>query len=167
MVQRVSSASVSVRESAGTVGDGAAPVRGGGEVGEARVTGAIGHGFCVLLGVGVTDTEADAVWMADKIASLRIFEDEQGKMNRSLLDVRGALLAVSQFTLYGDARKGSRPGFIDAARPEVAQPLYARFCALMREKGIEVQEGVFRATMQVQIVNEGPVTILLDSTRLF
>jgi D-tyrosyl-tRNA(Tyr) deacylase len=146
VVQRVSSASVSV---------------------SGRVTGAIGHGFCVLLGVGVKDTEADAVWMADKIASLRIFEDDQGKMNRSLLDVRGALLAVSQFTLYGDARKGSRPGFIDAARPEVAQPLYARFCALVREKGIEVQEGVFRATMQVSIVNEGPVTILLDSTRLF
>jgi len=160
VVQRVSSASVSVRESAATAGESAV-------AGEARVTGAIGPGFCVLLGVGVKDTEADAVWMAEKIASLRIFEDEQGKMNRSLVDVRGALLAVSQFTLYGDARKGSRPGFIDAARPELAQPLYARFCALLREKGIDVQEGVFRATMQVQIVNEGPVTILLDSSRMF
>lgn len=153
MVQRVSSASVSVQES--------------GAPEQQRVTGAIGQGFCVLLGVGVKDTEADAAWMADKIASLRIFEDEQGKMNRSLVDVRGALLAVSQFTLYGDARKGSRPGFIDAARPELAQPLYARFCALVREKGIDVQEGVFRATMRVQIVNEGPVTILLDSSRTF
>jgi D-tyrosyl-tRNA(Tyr) deacylase len=153
VVQRVSEASVSVRESA-------AP-------GEARVTGAIRAGFCVLLGIGTADTEADAQWMAEKISALRIFEDEQGKMNRSLLDVRGALLAVSQFTLYGDARKGSRPGFIDAARPEVAQPLYARFCALVREKGIDVEEGVFRASMQVRIVNEGPVTILLDSQRLF
>lgn len=153
VVQRVSAASVSVRESS--------------DEGEGRITGAIGLGFCALLGIGVKDTEADVAWMADKIASLRIFEDEQGKMNRSLLDVRGALLAISQFTLYGDARKGSRPGFIDAARPEVAQPLYARFCALVREKGIEVQEGVFRATMQVRIVNEGPVTLLLDSSRTF
>ena len=146
VVQRVSEASVTV---------------------ENRVTGAIGAGLCALIGVGVKDSEADAVWLAEKIAGLRIFEDEQGKMNRSLLDVRGALLAVSQFTLYGDARKGSRPGFIDAARPEIAQPLYARFCALVREKGIDVQEGVFRATMQVRLVNEGPVTILLDSTKTF
>ncbi|HEY2029787.1 MAG TPA: D-aminoacyl-tRNA deacylase [Myxococcales bacterium] len=160
VVQRVSEASVTVQGSEAAVRESAA-------IDEPRVTGAIGLGFCVLLGVGVKDTEADAAWMADKIASLRIFEDEQGKMNRSLLDVRGAVLAVSQFTLYGDARKGSRPGFIDAARPEVAQPLYARFCALVRSRGIEVQEGVFRATMQVRIVNEGPVTILLDSSRTF
>jgi D-tyrosyl-tRNA(Tyr) deacylase len=167
VVQRVSSASVSVRESAENAGEGAAAVGEGAAAGDGRVTGAIGLGFCALLGIGVKDTEADAQWMAEKIVALRIFEDEQGKMNRSLLDVRGALLAVSQFTLYGDARKGSRPGFIDAARPEVAQPLYARFCAMVREKGIEVQEGVFRATMQVRIVNEGPVTILLDSSRTF
>jgi D-aminoacyl-tRNA deacylase len=150
VVQRVSEASVSVPS----------------ETGERRVTGAIQLGLCALIGVGVKDSEADAVWLAEKVAALRIFEDEQGKMNRSLLDVGGALLAISQFTLYGDARKGSRPGFIDAARPEVAQPLYARFCALLRERGIEVQEGVFRATMQVRIVNEGPVTLILDSRRL-
>jgi D-aminoacyl-tRNA deacylase len=146
VVQRVSEASVSV---------------------EGRVTGAIGLGLCAFIGVGSKDGEADAAWLSDKIASLRIFEDEAGKMNRSLLDVRGALLAISQFTLYGDARKGTRPGFIDAARPEVAQPLYARFCALAREKGLEVQEGVFRAAMQVRIVNQGPVTLLLDSAKLF
>lgn len=167
VVQRVSEASVSVREDAASIREDAASVRESAAIGAGRVTGAIGLGFCVLLGIGVKDSEEDAAWMADKIASLRIFEDEQGKMNRSLLDVGGALLAVSQFTLYGDARKGSRPGFIDAARPEVAQPLYARFCALVREKGIDVQEGVFRATMQVRIVNEGPVTLLLDSSRLF
>jgi len=153
VVQRVSEASVSVlAEEPGSPG---------------RVTGSIGVGLCALIGVGVKDGEADAVWLAGKIAALRIFEDEQGKMNKSLADVRGALLAISQFTLYGDARKGSRPGFIDAARPEVAQPLYARFCSLVREQGIDVQEGVFRATMQVRIVNEGPVTLLLDSARTF
>jgi D-tyrosyl-tRNA(Tyr) deacylase len=134
---------------------------------EGRVTGAIRHGLCALIGVGVKDAEADAAWLSEKLVNLRIFEDEQGKMNKSLLDVHGALLAVSQFTLYGDARKGTRPGFIDAARPEVAQPLYARFCALVRERGVEVQEGVFRATMQVRIVNEGPVTLLLDSQKTF
>jgi len=105
--------------------------------------------------------------MADKVVTLRIFEDEQGKMNRSVLEVRGGLLAISQFTLFGDARKGTRPGFVDAARPEIAQPLYARFCELARERGVQVAEGVFRASMQVRIVNEGPVTLLLDSKRLF
>jgi D-tyrosyl-tRNA(Tyr) deacylase len=146
VVQRVSEATVSV---------------------DGRVTGSIGPGLCALVGVGVKDDEADVAWMAEKLVSLRIFEDDQGRMNRSLLEVRGGLLAVSQFTLYGDARKGTRPGFIDAARPEVAQPLYARFCALVREKGVDVQEGVFRATMQVRMVNEGPVTLLLDSQKLF
>jgi D-tyrosyl-tRNA(Tyr) deacylase len=153
VVQRVSEASVTVLSDE--------------PGGAARVSGAIGRGLCALIGVGVKDTEADAEWMAEKIAGLRIFEDEQGKMNRSLAEVGGALLAVSQFTLFGDARKGFRPGFIDAARPEVAQPLYARFCAQVREKGIEVQEGLFRATMQVRIVNEGPVTLLLDSAKSF
>lgn len=105
--------------------------------------------------------------MADKIVSLRIFEDEQGKMNRSVLEVHGGVLAISQFTLFGDARKGARPGFVEAARPEIAQPLYARFCELVRERGVQVAEGVFRATMQVRIVNEGPVTLLLDSKRMF
>jgi D-tyrosyl-tRNA(Tyr) deacylase len=146
VVQRVSEASVTV---------------------EGRVTGSIGAGLCVLLGVGTRDSEDDARWLADKVADLRIFEDEQGKMNRSVLEVKGALLAVSQFTLFGDARKGTRPGFIDAARPEAAQPLYDRFCAFCRARGLEVQEGAFRATMQVRIVNEGPVTLLLDSKKLF
>jgi D-aminoacyl-tRNA deacylase len=146
VVQRVSEASVAV---------------------EGKITGAVGPGLCVLLGVGVQDGEEDARWMADKVCDLRIFEDGQGKMNRSVLDVGGAVLAISQFTLYGDARKGTRPGFIDAARPEVAQPLYAKFCALVRARGVQVGEGVFRATMQVRIVNEGPVTLLLDSRKLF
>ena len=105
--------------------------------------------------------------MADKVVDLRIFEDEQGKMNRSVVDVGGGVLAISQFTLFGDARKGTRPGFVDAARPEVAQPLYARFCERVRARGLQVAEGVFRATMQVRIVNEGPVTLLLDSKKLF
>ena len=134
---------------------------------ERRVTGAVKLGLCALIGVGVKDTDADAAWLAEKIVSLRIFEDETGKMNKSLVDVRGALLAISQFTLYGDARKVTRPGFIDAAWPELAQPLYARFCTLVRERGIDVEEGVFRATMQVRIVNEGPVTLLLDSAKTF
>lgn len=134
---------------------------------DGAVTGAVSRGLCVLLGVGQGDSEEDARWMADKVVDLRIFEDEEGKMNRSVLEVRGGILAVSQFTLYGDARKGTRPGFIDAARPEVAQPLYARFCALLRARGVEVGEGVFRASMQVRIVNEGPVTLLLDSRKLF
>jgi len=134
---------------------------------DGRVTGSIGTGLCVLLGIAQGDTVADAERLAAKAVELRIFEDEQGKMNRSLLDVQGALLAVSQFTLYGDARKGTRPGFIDAARPEVAQPLYAEFCAQVRARGVTVAAGVFRATMQVRIVNEGPVTLLLDSKKLF
>jgi D-tyrosyl-tRNA(Tyr) deacylase len=146
VVQRVSEASVVV--------DGA-------------LTGAVSRGLCVLLGVGQGDSEEDARWMADKVVDLRIFEDDQGKMNRSVLEVRGGILAVSQFTLYGDARKGTRPGFVDAARPEVAQPLYARFCALVRARGVEVGEGIFRASMRVRIVNEGPVTLLLDSRKLF
>ena len=146
VVQRVSEASVLV--------DGA-------------VTGSVGRGLCVLVGVGQMDTEDDARWLADKVAELRIFQDEEGKMNRSVLDVGGGVLAVSQFTLFGDARKGTRPGFIDAARPEVAQPLYAKFCDGLRARGLQVGEGVFRASMQVRIVNEGPVTLLLDSKKLF
>jgi D-tyrosyl-tRNA(Tyr) deacylase len=134
---------------------------------DGRVTGSVGTGLCVLVGVGAQDAEADAQWLADKVASLRVFEDEAGKMNRSVADVKGGVLAISQFTLFGDARKGARPGFTDAARPEVAQPLYARFCELLRERGLPVGEGVFRATMQVRIVNEGPVTLLLDSKKLF
>jgi D-aminoacyl-tRNA deacylase len=146
VVQRVSEASVSV---------------------DGKVTGSVGSGLCVLVGVGHDDTDEDAEWMADKVVDLRIFEDEQGKMNRSVVDVGGGVLAISQFTLFGDARKGTRPGFVDAARPEVAQPLYARFCECVRARGLHVGEGVFRATMQVRIVNEGPVTLLLDSKKLF
>ena len=142
-------------------------------VSEARVTvdgqiaGQVAAGLCVRLGVATGDSEADAVWMAEKITLLRIFEDEAGKMNRSLLDTGGAILAISQFTLLGDARTGRRPAFTAAARPEVAQPLYARFCALCRERGVRVEEGIFRATMQVLIVNEGPVTLLVDSKKTF
>lgn len=131
------------------------------------MTGAIGAGLCVLVGVGVQDSETDAQWLADKVCDLRIFEDEQGKMNRSLLDVKGAMLAISQFTLYGDARQGRRPAFVDAAPPDKAKPLYGRFCSICRGRGIDVQEGVFRATMQVRILNEGPVTLLLDSKKVF
>jgi D-tyrosyl-tRNA(Tyr) deacylase len=134
---------------------------------DGKVTGTVAVGLCVLVGVGQDDTEQDARWMADKVVDLRIFEDEQGKMNRSVVDVRGGVLAISQFTLFGDARKGTRPGFVDAARPEVAQPLYTRFCEGVRARGVQVAEGVFRATMQVRIVNEGPVTLLLDSKKLF
>src|SRR5260370_34795637 len=134
---------------------------------EGRVTGSSGPGLFVLVGVGGGDSEQDARWLADKVLDLRIFADEQGKMNRSLLDTGGALLAVSQFTLYGDARKGTRPGFIEAARPEVAQPRYDPFCASCRARGVTVAEGVFRATMRVHIVNEGPVTLLLDSKKIF
>jgi D-tyrosyl-tRNA(Tyr) deacylase len=132
---------------------------------EGRVTGSIGQGLCILVGVAQGDTAADAEWLSAKAVELRIFEDEQGKMNRSLLDVGGELLAVSQFTLLGDAQKGRRPAFTDAARPEEAQPLYDKFCALCRERGVRVAEGVFRATMQLRVVNEGPVTLVLDSRK--
>jgi D-tyrosyl-tRNA(Tyr) deacylase len=118
-------------------------------------------------GAGLRRRGDDARWLAAKIAELRVFEDEQGKMNRSLLETGGSLLAISQFTLLGDARQGRRPAFTAAARPEQAEPLYARFCALCRERGLHVEEGVFRATMTVRIVNEGPVTLLLDSRKLF
>jgi D-aminoacyl-tRNA deacylase len=128
-----------------------------------KMVGSIGPGLCVLVGVARGDSVADAEWLATKVVELRIFEDGEGKMNRSLLDVGGALLAVSQFTLLGDAKKGRRPAFTDAAPPEDARPLYEKFCALCRERGVPVDQGVFRATMQVRIVNEGPVTLLLDS----
>ena len=132
---------------------------------EGQVAGSIGPGLCALIGVEQGDTVQDAEWLSAKAVELRIFEDEGGKMNRSLLDSGGELLAVSQFTLLGDAQKGRRPAFTAAAPPEEAQPLYQKFCALCRERGVRVAEGVFRATMQVRIVNEGPVTLLLDSRR--
>jgi D-tyrosyl-tRNA(Tyr) deacylase len=126
-------------------------------------SGEVGRGLLVLLGVGTGDGDAEARWMADKLAALRIFEDPGGKMNLAVADVGGGLLLVSQFTLYGDARKGNRPSFTGAAPPEPARALYARVCALLREKGLPVAEGVFRASMEVELVNDGPVTILLDT----
>lgn len=130
---------------------------------EGTVTGKIGPGLLVLLGVGKGDTEADLDFMVDKIPQLRIFEDEAGKMNRALLDGSRQLLAVSQFTLYADTRKGRRPSFIDAMEPVEARRLYASFCERCRALGLEVQEGVFAADMKVALVNDGPVTIVLDS----
>ncbi len=142
VIQRVSEASVRV--------DGA-------------VVGQIGRGFLVLLGITHSDGEAEALWLAKKIAGLRLFEDEDGKMNLGLADVGGEVLAVSQFTLYGDARKGRRPSFVEAARPEQAQPLYEEFCAALRGEGIHVAQGIFQAHMQVQLVNDGPVTLVVDT----
>jgi D-aminoacyl-tRNA deacylase len=134
---------------------------------EGAVTGEIARGLVVLLGVARGDGEEDARLLADKVAALRIFEDVAGKMNLAVGDVAGGVLVVSQFTLLGDARKGNRPGFTDAAPPEQANALYERFCAFVREKGLPVATGVFRATMEVELVNEGPVTLLLDSRKLF
>jgi D-tyrosyl-tRNA(Tyr) deacylase len=128
-----------------------------------EVVGQIGRGFLVLLGVTGSDGEAEAVLLARKVAGLRVFEDPDGKMNLALADVGGAVLAVSQFTLYADVRKGRRPSFIAAARPEQAQPLYVRFCELLRGEGLVVAEGVFQAEMQVALVNDGPVTIWMDT----
>ncbi len=127
-----------------------------------RVSGKIGVGFCLLVGFTHGDTEAQCVWMADKVAGLRLFGDDQGKMNRGLEDVDGAVLVVSQFTLYGDAAKGRRPSFIDAARPETAIPLYERFISLLRERGLRVETGEFGAMMDVELVNDGPVTLWLE-----
>jgi len=146
VVQRVSSARVSV---------------------EGRVTGGIDGGLAVLLAVGREDTEATAKFMAEKIVNLRIFNDPDGKMNLSLLDIRGALLAVSQFTLYGDARGGRRPSFIQAAPPELGKALYEEFIRAISELGVRVETGVFQAHMSVELVNDGPVTILLDSDKVF
>jgi D-tyrosyl-tRNA(Tyr) deacylase len=134
---------------------------------EGRVTGRIGTGLLVLLGVGRDDTESDADYLAEKALHLRIFPDEAGQMNRSVLDAGGGLLVVSQFTLYGDARKGRRPGYSDAAGPEEANRLYERFVAGLRPSGLPVETGVFRALMDVGLVNQGPVTILLDSRKTF
>jgi D-tyrosyl-tRNA(Tyr) deacylase len=130
---------------------------------EARTVGEIGPGLLVLLGVAAGDGEQEARWMADKLAALRIFEDGEGKMNLSVADAGGGLLVVSQFTLLGDTRKGNRPSFVDAAPPEPANALYEKVCALLREKGLPVAQGVFRAHMEVELLNDGPVTILLDS----
>jgi D-tyrosyl-tRNA(Tyr) deacylase len=141
VVQRVTHASVTVNE---------------------QVVGCCGAGFCILVGVKVGDTPAEAQWLANKVANLRIFEDNDGKMNRSLLDVNGEALVVSQFTLYANAQRGRRPDFIDAARPEEAEPLVDYFVEQLRAEGVPTQTGVFRAIMQVEIHNDGPVTIILE-----
>jgi D-aminoacyl-tRNA deacylase len=134
---------------------------------DGSVTGEIAMGLLILLGVGRNDTSAVAASMAEKISNLRIFEDDQRKMNRSLLDVRGSALVVSQFTLYGDARGQRRPSFVAAASPEQAKNLYEEFAEAMRRLGVTVATGVFGAMMSVELVNEGPVTILLDSDKTF
>lgn len=151
VVQRVSRARVTVQDADGSW----------------RETGVIGPGLCVLLGVAQPDGEEDARWMADKLAGLRIFEDREGRMNLDVREAGGGVLAISQFTLLGDARKGRRPSFLEAMAPEPAKALYARTCELLRALGLTVAEGEFRATMRVEIVNEGPVTMLLDSRKLF
>jgi D-tyrosyl-tRNA(Tyr) deacylase len=145
VIQRVSSAQVTVH---------------------GEVVGRIGRGFLVLLGVTAADGETEAALLARKIAGLRVFEDDGGKMNLALADVGGAVLAVSQFTLYADVRKGRRPSFIAAARPQQAEPLYQRFCSLLQDEGLEVQQGVFQAEMQVALVNDGPVTVWMDTAEL-
>jgi D-aminoacyl-tRNA deacylase len=146
VVQRVSRATVTIDE---------------------KVTGEIGHGLLVLLGVGQNDNEGDAEYCAEKICGLRIFEDDQGKMNRSLLDGGGSVLAVSQFTLYGDVRRGKRPSFDAAARPEGAKRLYEYFVERIRAAGLHCETGRFQEMMHVALVNEGPVTILIDSEKEF
>ena len=134
---------------------------------ENQVTGSIGNGFVVLLGVEDTDTEKDAEYLADKIVGLRVFEDSEDKMNLSLQDVGGEMLVISQFTLLADARKGRRPNFVKAARPEMAKKLYDHFVEKVKAQGVHIGEGVFQAHMLVRIHNDGPVTILLDSNKLF
>ena len=127
-----------------------------------RITGRIGRGYLLLVGLTHSDDESRLVWMADKVAGLRLFADADDKMNLALADVGGQVLVVSQFTLYGDARKGRRPSFIDAARPELAIPLYERFIALLQERQIHVETGEFGAMMQVELINDGPVTLPLE-----
>jgi D-tyrosyl-tRNA(Tyr) deacylase len=134
---------------------------------DGQVVGAIGPGLVVLLGVAAGDAEADAATLADKVLNLRVFPDEAGQMNRSVQDVSGGLLVVSQFTLLGDVRRGRRPSYIEAAPPEEANRLYELFVARLRPSGLAVATGVFRAMMDVALVNRGPVTILLDSRKLF
>ena len=134
---------------------------------DGQLVGQVARGLLVLLGVGKGDAEADADALAERTLNLRLFPDEQGQMNLSALDVRGEILAVSQFTLYGDARRGRRPSYIEAAAPEDAQRLYERFVASLRASGLKVETGIFRAMMDVALVNQGPVTLLLDSRKQF
>lgn len=132
-----------------------------------KVVGEIGAGVLVLLGVAREDTSTDADYLADKTVNLRVFDDDEGKMNRSLLETAGAMLVVSQFTLYGDVRRGRRPSYSDAAEPEKANQLYEYFVERVRSFGVKVETGVFQAMMKVSLVNDGPVTLLLDSKKLF
>jgi D-tyrosyl-tRNA(Tyr) deacylase len=127
-----------------------------------QIAGRCGRGLCILVGVRHGDTEAEAKWLAQKAATLRIFEDDEGKMNRSVLDIGGSALVVPQFTLYADARKGRRPDFIDAAPPDVAEPLVEKFVEFLRAEGVPTETGVFRALMLVEIHNDGPVTIIVE-----
>ena len=145
LLQRVSRAEVRIREAGGD-----------------RVSGRIGRGYLLLVGITHDDDEARLAWMAEKVAGLRLFADAEEKMNLALGDVGGALLVVSQFTLYGDAAKGRRPSFVGAARPETAVPRYERFVALLRERGLAVETGEFGAMMDVELVNDGPVTLWLE-----
>ena len=147
LLQRVSRAAVRLRAEGG---------------GASVTSGTIGRGFCLLVGFTHADTEATLQWMAEKVIGLRLFPDADGKLNLALADVGGALLVVSQFTLYGDAAKGRRPSFIDAARPEVAIPLYEGFVARLRALGVPVETGQFGAMMDVDLVNDGPVTLMLE-----
>ena len=146
VIQRVSSASVQIDD---------------------NTTGQIDQGLLVLLGIRADDTTKDIQWLADKIVNLRIFEDIEGKMNTSLTDIGGEMLIVSQFTLYGDCRKGRRPGYSKAAPPELAEPMYLKFIDEVKKHLIKVATGTFRATMKVELVNDGPVTLLLDSEKKF
>ncbi|CAG7631538.1 D-aminoacyl-tRNA deacylase [Paenibacillus solanacearum] len=130
---------------------------------DGETVGRIDHGLVLLVGITHEDTEQDAKYVAEKVAGLRIFEDEDGKMNRSVLETGGQVLSVSQFTLYGDCRKGKRPNFMAAARPEQAEPLYNRFNGMLRELGLQVETGRFGAMMDVSLVNDGPVTLIVES----
>ncbi len=132
---------------------------------DGKTTGKIDNGLCVLLGIHREDEHDDVGWMAEKLVNLRIFEDDSGKMNRSLIDVRGSLLVVSQFTLYGDCRKGRRPSFVDAAGPEKAKAFYEKFIEMVRSMGIQTAEGIFQAMMDVELTNQGPVTLVVESRR--
>jgi len=146
VIQRVSSASVRI---------------------DKKITGQIGHGLVVLVGIHTDDTNRDLQWLADKIINLRIFNDEQGKMNISLADMGGEMLIISQFTLYGDCRKGRRPGYSNGAPPEIAEPLYLKFVEEVKNHRINVATGTFQTAMEVELVNDGPVTLMLDSEKKF